>query len=229
MRPTYENIYISSFIFSLGYFFRKKSNGEPSSVSIDLYQQVTAGERLVGDLLTSIGGKNIIVEFKRDSTGIPGEFKKKSKEALRKLLNSEEEDRFQEISKRCHFLSFASAYENGSSTLAFASYIGLLKNSQDTVVYGNKDFSANYIGGEGSSVGVNDSDFKYYIDKLASNTGGTCGGMAMSIDDHGIKAMVIFDDIQELHQSLQLAEERAEKLIQSKEPRDRPSQTFSPR
>lgn len=77
MRPTYENVYISSFIFSLGYLFRHASKGDPASVSIDLYQQVTSGERLIGDLLTSIGGKNIIVEFKRDSSGIPGEFEKK--------------------------------------------------------------------------------------------------------------------------------------------------------
>ncbi|QEO46713.1 hypothetical protein [Vibrio tarriae] len=218
MRPTYENVYISSFIFSLGYLFRHASKGDPTSVSIDLYQQVKSGERLIGDLLTSIGGKNIIVEFKRDSSGIPEEFKKKSKKDLRKLLDSDDEVEFQEISKKSHFLSYAERYDSGASTLAFCSYIDLYKNSKDRVVLGNKDFSSKYVDSSNSQIGVNEYEFKYYVDKLASSTGGTCGGMAISIDKDGIRSMVVFDDIKELSQSLKLAEERAEKLIQSKEP-----------
>ncbi|UTW00795.1 hypothetical protein KDW99_06630 [Marinomonas rhizomae] len=217
MRPTYENVYISSFIFSLGYLFRNASKGDLASVSIDLYQQVTSGERLIGDLLTSIGGKNIIVEFKRDSSGIPGEFEKKSKKDLRKLLDADDVE-FQAISKKCHFLSYAARYDNGASTLAFCPYIDLYKNNKDCVVLGNKDFSSKYVDSSNTQIGVNESEFKYYIDKLASSTGGTCGGMAISIDKDGIKSMVVFDDIKELSQSLNLAEQRAEKMIQSKEP-----------
>jgi len=223
MRPTYENVYISSFIFSLGYLFRKKSKGDLSSVSIDLYQQITAGEKLIGDLLTSVGGKNIIIEFKREYSQIAGEFKKKSKEPLIELLESNEEEELQAISKKCHFLSFASAYENGDSTLAFCSYIELLTNSKNAKLVGNSDFSSQYVDSDNDSVGVNEADFKYYVDKLSVSTGGTCGGMAISIDDEGIRSMVIFDDIKELTQSLNLAEERAEKLIQSKEPSNGPT------
>jgi len=226
MRPTYENVYISSFIFSLGYLFRKNSSVDPASVSIDLYQQITAGERLIGDLLSSMGGKSIIVEFKRDESGISGEFKKKSKKDLRELLDSNHEKEFQKISKKCHFLSYAAAYEDGSSTLAFCPYIDLFKNSQDKIILGNADFSSQYIDTSNTQIGANESEFKDYVDKLASSTEGTCGGMAISIGDDGIKSMVIFDDIRELNQSLKLAEERAEKLILSKEPSSGPSMSM---
>lgn len=150
--------------------------------------------------------------------GFRESLKKKSKKDLRKLLDSDDEVEFQEISKKCHFLSYAARNDNGASTLAFCPYIDLYKNNKDRVVIGNKDFSSKYVDSSNSQIGVNESEFKYYVDKLASSTRGTCGGMAISIDKDGIKSMVVFDDIKELSQSLKLAEERAEKRIQSKEP-----------
>lgn len=217
MRPIYENVYISSFVFSLGYLFKSSAEKDLSSVSIDLYQQVASAEKVIGDLLTSVGGKNIIIEFKRDRQGLKGEFNKKSKEKLRELLISESEQKLQEISNRCHFISYASRYKNGDSTLVFGSYIGFLTNNNRMLLGCNK-FCKKYINSKNKNVGVDENDFKTYIDKLMEVTNGTCGGLAISLNEDGIQSMVVFDDIKELSQSLKLAEERAEKHILSKEP-----------
>lgn len=226
MRPTYENVYISSFIFSLGYLFKSSTKEDLSSVSIDLYQQVASAEKVIGDLLTSVGGKNIIIEFKRDHQGLKDEFGKKSKKQLRELLTSESEQKLQEISSRCHFLSYASRYEEGDSTLAFGSYIGLLTGNNKRLL-GCSDFCNEYIDSKNKNIGVDENDFKAYIDKLTEVTSGTCGGLAISLNEDGIQSMVVFDDIKELSQSLKLAEERAEKHILSKEPSDSPGSSLT--
>lgn len=233
MRPTYENVYIGSFIFSLGYLFKSSTKEaksptkeDLSSVSIDLYQQVASAEKVIGDLLTSVGGKNIIIEFKRDHHGLKDEFEKKSKENLRQLLTNESDIKLQEISSRCHFLSFASRYEGGDSALAFGSYIGFL-TLRDEKLLGCREFCNKYINTENNEIGVDHNDFKVYVNKLTEVTGGTCGGLAISLNEDGVQSMVVFDDINELSESLTVAEERAEKNILSREPSDSPGSSLT--
>lgn len=73
MKPTYENVYIGTFLFTLGYMFSAVSKGAKTAVGIELYQQTRKGEKTIGDLLTSVGGRNIIIEFKREFKEIAGE------------------------------------------------------------------------------------------------------------------------------------------------------------
>lgn len=204
MRPTYENVYIGTFIFSLGYMFGSEKKGCRTSVAIELYQQTRKGERLIGDLLTSVGGKCIILEFKRDRSEIGEELKKKSKAQLRQNLLSNGDPRFLEISRRCHHIAIASQYsDTDQQCLTFLPYIDLVRKTPDTRQWvGDTDFCQRYITPDSFEYGVSPDDFKYYIDVLAQATGGTCGGLAVSVDKDGLKSAVVFEDVRELNQSI---------------------------
>lgn len=220
MRPTYENVYIGTFIFSLGYMFGSEKKGCRTSVAIELYQQTRNGERLVGDLLTSVGGKCIILEFKRNRTEIGDELKKESKAQLRQLLQSHGDERFLEISRRCHHIAIADT-DSGSNhqCLTFLPYIDLVtKNFATREWVGDQVFCQRYISLESFECGVSPEDFQYYIKKLAEVTEGTCGGLAVSLDKDGLKSAVVFEDVRELSKSLKLAEQEAERVIQGLEP-----------
>lgn len=216
MRPTYENVYIGTFIFALGYMFGSEKKGCRTSVAIELYQQTRKGERLVGDLLTSVGGKCIILEFKRDHTELGQELKKESKAQLRRILKSDGDARFVEISKRCHHIAIATAYQDSNQQcLGFLPYIDLVTKDQKSRRWvGDTDFCQRYISLTSFECGVSPEDFKYYIGKLADVTGGTCGGLAVSLDKDGLKSAVVFEDVRELTKSLVRAEQEAERAIQ---------------
>lgn len=220
MRPTYENVYIGTFIFSLGYMFGSKKKGSRTSVAIELYQQTRKGERLVGDLLTSIGGKCIILEFKRDHSEIGEELKKESKTELRQNLQTNGDARFLEISRRCHHLGIAATYEESNQQcLAFVPYIDLVtKTPKARQWVGDAEFCQRYISPDSFECGVSPEDFRYYIQRLAEVTGGTCGGLAVSIDKDGLKSAVVFEDVRELSMGLVQAEQEAEREIQALEP-----------
>lgn len=220
MRPTYENVYIGTFIFSLGYMFGSEKKGSRTSVAIELYQQTRKGERLVGDLLTSIGGKCIILEFKRDRSEIGEELKKESKAELRRNLQPNGDARFLEISRRCHHLGIAATYsESNEQCLAFLPYIDLVTKTHKTRQWlGDSEFCRRYISPDSFECGVSPEDFRYYIEKLAEVTDGTCGGLAVSVDKDGLRSAVVFEDVRELSMSLVQAEREAEREIQSLEP-----------
>lgn len=216
MRPTYENVYIGTFIFSLGYMFSSEKRGSRTSVAIELYQQTRNGERLVGDLLTSIGGKCIIVEFKRDHTELAKELRKESKAPLRRMLQSVTDSRFVEISKRCHYIAIAAAYpDSNAQCLAFLPYVDLAAKDQEARQWvGDTNFCKRYISPNSFECGVSPEDFTYYIGKLAEATGGTCGGLAVSVDKDGLKSAIVFEDVRELSKGLVQAEQEAERTIQ---------------
>lgn len=167
MRPTYENVYIGTFIFSLGYMFGSEKKGCRTSVAIELYQQTRKGERLVGDLLTSVGGKCIILEFKRDHSKIGEELKKESKAQLRRKLQSDGDARFLEISRRCHHIAIAAPYSDANQQcLAFLPYIDLVtKNHKTRQWVGDPVFCQQYISPDSFECGVSPEDFGYYIGK----------------------------------------------------------------
>jgi hypothetical protein len=200
--------------------FASQKRASRSSVAIELYQQTRKGERLVGDLLTSIGGKSIIIEFKRDKSELSEELKKASKTKLRRELAADEDARFLEISKRCHYISIALKYsDTNEDCLAFLPYMDLITQEPKLRQWqGDPDFCKRYIDPDSFECGVSPDDFKYYIDKLALISGGTCGGLAITIDKDGIKSSVVFEDVRELQVGLAEAERKAEQEIQRHEP-----------
>lgn len=211
IKQPYENIYIGTFLFTLGYMFRDKSKKINNGVGIELYQQTRDGERTIGDLLTSVGGKNIIIEFKRQEKEIKEELTKKSKKKLREKLSENLDKRFNAISSNCHFLSIPAPYKNTNKfALGFTPYIKIVEKDKDGLnLMGINDFCSNYLDVQPSSVGVDHADFAYYLKELTKISNGTCGGLAISIDDSGIKAAVVFEDVRDLQKSIMLAEKEA--------------------
>lgn len=205
--------------------FGSEKKGGKTSVAIELYQQIRKGERLVGDLLTSVGGKCIILEFKRDIKEIGEELKKESKAELREMLESDGDKKFLDISRRCHHIAIAdTAPDSNHQCLSFLPYIDLVtKNYMTREWVGDQSFCQRYISLESFECGVSPEDFQYYIGKLAEVTGGTCGGLAVSLDKDGLKSAVVFEDVRELSMSLNHAEQEAERAIQKLEPSRGPS------
>ncbi|AIJ46997.1 hypothetical protein P608_24695 [Comamonas thiooxydans] len=219
VKPTYENVYIGTFLFTLGYMFSAVSKGAKTAVGIELYQQTRKGEKTIGDLLTSVGGRNIIIEFKREFKEIAGEKTKASKKSLRDKLESFKDSNFNDISKRCHFLSVASEYSDSKKKcLAFLPYIDIIiKPATNHNWIGDGKFCLDYISTPSTEIGVDHEQFKYYVDQLTKVSNGTCGGLAVSIDAEGLRAAVVFDDIRDLQRSISEVELAAEREIQTLE------------
>lgn len=208
MESTYENVYIGTFIFTLGYVFSANNNGAKSSVAIELYQQTGNGEKVIGDLLTSIGGKGIIVEFKRNRPAVAAELRKMSKAPLRRALSSGSDNRFVDVSKRCHYIAYARKHPSqDGQCIAFVSYHDIITGAPDARAYIDTDFCKRYVSHESYECGVSSADFDYYIAELSGMAGGTCGGLAVSIGEDGLRSAIKFDDVRELNKSLALAEQ----------------------
>lgn len=214
-RP-YENVYIGAFIYLLGYMSSAKYSGATSSAAIELYQHTRDGEKLIGDLLTSIGGKSIILEFKRDAGSVKSELKKRSRAALFAALRADENGQFAEISRRCHFIAFPTRSDRleNIQNLNFYPYATLVNDTYIGDALADSEFCDRYLDLGSFDCGVDHNDFQYYIGKLAKLNRATCGGLAISLGETGLRALVQFDDVRELQQSLARAEQRAERALQ---------------
>ncbi len=97
----YENTYIGTFIYLFGHC--AGSNGTDEPTSFNLTQQ-TPSDRTVGDLLSTIGGKSFIFEFKRSKGGIPLELRKPQRNKLLSFLFSNRQ--YLSISEKMHFIVY---------------------------------------------------------------------------------------------------------------------------
>jgi hypothetical protein len=120
----YENIYIGSFIFSCGAYAGRK--GYDINSSFNLYQQ-TPLDTKIGDVLGSVGGKSVIIEFKKDYSELQSEIKKPNRLNLLNYLARKENIEMLEISKRLHFISCP--YKD---SLGFLPYFFLKSKSLDS-------------------------------------------------------------------------------------------------
>lgn len=105
MTQIYENILIGNFLFVLGMKVGER-NGEFTNklLSINLLQQTPADTK-IGDLFASLGGKNIIIEFKRDLHTFRGDKKEAKKiDLLKKRLESNVE--MTRVSRKAHMLAY---------------------------------------------------------------------------------------------------------------------------
>lgn len=218
MRPTYENVYIGMFIFTLGYLFREKADGKvPVPVAIELYQQAGKADTLIGDLLAGINGKSIIVEFKRNAADLKKEIAKPNKrELLKKLRHMKQQGqergvpfRLSEVSKRCHFAAFAGNLgADAKHGLTFIHYTDMVSaDPKKSTGYAMADFSSRYLEPENKEIGASYEDLSFYVSALAKIGEGTCGGAIFCIDENGIQALVVFDDIRQLEQALRQSKE----------------------
>jgi hypothetical protein len=117
----YENQLIGVFIYSLG-IVTGKQNIE-SADAINLIQQ-TPYDKDFGDLLGQWQGKNFLIEFKRNETGLKTEAAKPKRARL--IRKAVEDREIGELSVRCHFISHA---VNKNSTCFSKNLIVLLSTT----------------------------------------------------------------------------------------------------
>jgi hypothetical protein len=94
--------------------------------SVNLFQQ-TPADKTYGDLLTSVNGKYLLIEFKRKSNSNDKKEKNKANTLKEKLLE------MRQISKQCHFLGIGD--ENGEScTIEYYPYVDFLIVVQKNII-----------------------------------------------------------------------------------------------
>lgn len=153
----YENLLIGDFIFSMG--FAACQLEIQTDNRIDLLQQ-TPGDSSFGDLLGKIGGRNFIMEFKRNSEMISSEKKKPSKDFL---LKNEIDDSFKLLSLKCHFMAYGNETQLGIFEYIYLNpYYG---SKPITSIPQNKFFEK--LNKE--LIGVNKAEMDTYLSYLAKN------------------------------------------------------------
>ncbi len=150
----YENIYISSFIYSFGYIAGKKNFDSPAAFS--LYQQ-TPKDKPLCDLFASLGGKNLILEFKREYKLVETELAKPQRVDLLNQINNNPE--LKELSDRIHFLGFPHEDE-----MLLMNYSSLNLQKQNRKAIRLIDFINHVIEREG--LGVNYVELSKYMKVL---------------------------------------------------------------
>ena len=150
----YENIYIGSFIYQLGIKVGKK--GLENKSAVNLFQQTPADSKL-SDLIQSVNGTYLIIEFKRDSAD-----KKENKKAkkLEEELNKPENIHLIEISESCHYIGIGTI--TNEATINFYKYLKYFKDNElfeidnfiDNFLNHNKKLSFKEILYEYNKVGI---------------------------------------------------------------------------
>lgn len=203
----YENMYIGSFIFQLGIIVGQRKQEHYSSVN--LFQQ-TPADKTYGDLLTSVGGKYLLIEFKRKQNSEDKKEKDKAKTLTEKLTD------LKQISHQCHFLGIGD--ENGTNCIIeYYPYVDFFNGNSKK--YDNfiekflkpkkKNIVEQFVSDWEDNlevVGVNHDEFKKYLDILKSiymdDHSSSAGGIIICVEQDGTIGMIPTEDISELIKKL---------------------------
>jgi hypothetical protein len=207
-KPPYENVYIGSFIYALGYLSGKK-NSRSGDASAHLIQQ-TPDDKKWGDLVNRWQGRYFLLEFKREAEGCLQERKKKycKKGKCNKhckihfstyftAISDSNNTELKTIADKAHFIGFGTRLINGR-TIRFFPYSDIPDDVQslseiETVPL--NDFCNNIVDGK---LGVDHISFSEYLSFLANcvkenATGST--GFIVNIDNKGNVNLVDVNDI----------------------------------
>ena len=217
----YENIYIGSFIYQLGIKVGKK--GLENKSAVNLFQQTPADSKL-SDLIRSVNGTYLIIEFKRDSAD-----KKENKKAkkLEEELKKPENIHLIEISESCHYIGIGTIINE--ATINFYKYLKYFKDNElfeidnfiDNFLNHNKKLSFKEILYEYNKVGINNSQkFLEYIKFLQKiyNSGikSSTGGIIIHKDENGRLSMLPTDNIENLIKNIDKTIHTLQNKIQEK-------------
>jgi hypothetical protein len=194
MNTIYENIYIGVFIYSLGFLVAKNERVSSLNSAINLYQQ-TPGDTILGDFFCSIGGNNLLIEFKKEWDGVNAEYDKPIKAELLRRLSKDES--LYSLSCKTHFL--ASPYEEVGRErhLYFCPYAHLLLEGR-IPIEGMNAFLEKYLDRQ---IGSSGEEFAAYLNALlavgqsAQSGGKELSGLIVNLDETGSLSCVTFDDI----------------------------------
>jgi hypothetical protein len=173
----YESIYVGNFIFTLGYLTKEKGI-TLSSQSASLMAQ-NVGDEVVSDLISGWGGKNFVIEFKRNEKSVRSEFgKTHKKELIRRLREENSENIARVLASRGHFIGYGVCELSEDKTgLYFSQYHKVQEGeaqTDDRVQL--SDFIFQVIMND--KWGLSDNELGSYIDILASvfSSSGSGGG-----------------------------------------------------
>lgn len=213
-RNIYENVYIGSFIYQLGIKVGQTRKEHKSSVN--LFQQ-TPADKTYGDLLTSVNGKYILIEFKRDRNRDDDKEKNKADCLWQKCIGDID---LKFISRKCHFYCIGKEDELNCLFDYFA-YIDFFYK-EDPKMYLN--FIDDYLMTEEENyknvieqmkedihfekcknkdnIGVNQSDFRKYLELLKrshfSSSSESAGGIVLCVNDSGEMGMFSTENMNDL-------------------------------
>lgn len=183
VKMKYENLLIGDFIYSIGYISGQLGI---ENNRIDLLQQ-TPVDFIVGDLISKIGGRNFIMEFKRNKELLKTESQKSSKDFLLKHIIVD--SKMLLISARSHFIAYGEKSDLLVSPYLFLNPI--YKNN-----FGEPDsqhtFCKKLLLEE--KIGVSKSEIEIYIDFLTKNSAGAntkSGGILVNL--HNNRRPLIID------------------------------------
>ena len=178
----YESIYVGNFIFTLGYLTKEKGITLSSQGAALMAQNV--GDEIVADLISGWGGKNFVIEFKRNEKSVRSEFGKDHKKELICQLREEGNDNIvKALASRGHFIGYGDFELNEDKTgLYFSQYHKIQDNeaqTEDRVAL--SDFIFKVIMDD--KWGLTDHELGKYIDILASafTSSGSGGGGTSSV------------------------------------------------
>lgn len=221
----YENVYIGSFIYQLGIAVGKKGNENNSSVN--LFQQ-TPADKTLSDLLTSVDGRFIILEFKREKN--KNDSKEKSK--AKKLSDEISDTKLVDISNKCHFIGIGK--ENSEEAcIEFHKYLCFFDDNEyinvktspslclidnfidkyinNKLIFENSKYNSielqEFLNERNTSIGVASEDFMKYLrflHEISNEEGvqGSSGGIILCMDKSGNLGMLPTDNIYTLVMNL---------------------------
>lgn len=207
----YENIYIGSFIYQLGIEVGKRKLENMSS--INLFQQ-TPSDCKLSDLISSVGGRYLIIEFKRNDAD------KKEDEKSKKLINAlknEENRHLIDISKSCHYIGIGTTKDK--ATIDFYKYLDYFtnKNKENKIDFINRFLTQHNNGKNTLNIGIsNYNDFIEYIkflQRIYKNKRKTStGGIIIHKDKNGKLFMLPTNNIEELILNIKKINETKKKI-----------------
>ena len=212
MHKIYENIYIGKFIFLLGVVSERQrlASSKELNISIDLYQQTPADPK-IGDFFSSLDGRNLIIEFKKDSDSIDSKELGKQ-DALLESLKEKNDNVLHKLSYYSHFLGIGENDGGKSAGVKFRSYLPYKDFKH--VSFPMLDFIDRYCKGDNvdflikdgkaiqSHIGCDGNRFNEYLELLASlyksDRSASTGGLIVNISEEGNINCLSVPDIQNL-------------------------------
>ncbi|HZH29215.1 MAG TPA: hypothetical protein VEY11_00355 [Pyrinomonadaceae bacterium] len=222
MNTIYENIYIGVFIYSLGFSVAKNEKVNSLSSAINLYQQ-TPGDTTLGDFFCTIGGRNLLIEFKKDWAEVNTEHKKPSKAKL--LAELGQEGHLHALSLKTHFLASPYEFTGNERQLYFFPYAYLL-GAGTINIEPMGAFIEKYLDQQLGSDGI---EFAAYLEALrpvgqsAQSGGKELSGLIVNLNEQGGITCVAFDDVGTLQREIDKLDRviSQERVIERERSRDR--------
>lgn len=211
----YENVFIGTFIFSLGVKVGQRGMNNPFvPAAVSLFQQ-TPADTFLGDLFTSFGGRNLLIEFKANKLDKDEKELGKILE-LRDALAKEKNIELKKISHICHY--FAQCTISTQCTdIDFRPY--LLANTQSGNSNELNAFIDMILDG---NAGVEGEQFGKYVELLrgiySDGRSSSTGGLLMNIDENGNAVYIASANLGDLLETIQSYEDSQTNDIQDVSP-----------